>query len=133
MVGSMRSFCSIGPPAGATASSAHGRRGRRLANAPLAPAGAQSGGAHRHPSAVDGCFRRVLPWAAKQLSTSFSLIKIMDATLHALGGILLKAVPTFRLVLALHFYLKSIFFKPLEKVLGQRYEEIGRASCRERV
>jgi F0F1-type ATP synthase membrane subunit b/b' len=46
----------------------------------------------------------------------------MDAMLHALGGILLKAVPTFLLVIFLHFYLKSVFFKPLEKVLRQRYE-----------
>ena len=46
----------------------------------------------------------------------------MDATLHALGGILLKAVPTFLLVLLLHVYLKNVFFKPLEKVLKQRYE-----------
>ncbi len=46
----------------------------------------------------------------------------MDAMLHALGGILLRAVPTFLLVILLHFYLKSIFFKPLEKVLAQRYE-----------
>jgi len=46
----------------------------------------------------------------------------MDAMLHALGGILLRAVPTFLLVIVLHFYLKSIFFKPLEKVLHQRYE-----------
>ena len=42
--------------------------------------------------------------------------------LHALGGILLRAVPTFLLVILLHFYLKSVFFKPLEKVLNQRYE-----------
>jgi F-type H+-transporting ATPase subunit b len=46
----------------------------------------------------------------------------MDAMLHALGGILLRAVPTFLLVILLHFYLKSVFFKPLEKVLNQRYE-----------
>jgi F-type H+-transporting ATPase subunit b len=46
----------------------------------------------------------------------------MDATLHALGGILLKAVPTFLLVVLLNFYLKYVFFKPLEKVLGQRYD-----------
>jgi F-type H+-transporting ATPase subunit b len=46
----------------------------------------------------------------------------MDATFHALGGILLRAVPTFLLVIVLHFYLKMIFFKPLEKVLHQRYE-----------
>ena len=42
--------------------------------------------------------------------------------LHALGGILLRAVPTLLLVILLHFYLKSIFFKPLGKVLHQRYE-----------
>lgn len=45
----------------------------------------------------------------------------MDATLHALGGILLKAVPTFLLVVLLHFYLKKMFFQPMEKVLHQRY------------
>jgi F-type H+-transporting ATPase subunit b len=45
----------------------------------------------------------------------------MDATLHALGGILLRAIPTFLLVILLHFYLKSMFFKPLEKVLQQRF------------
>jgi F-type H+-transporting ATPase subunit b len=45
----------------------------------------------------------------------------MDAMLHALGRILLGAVPTFLLVILLHFYLKSMFFKPLEKVLAQRY------------
>ena len=42
--------------------------------------------------------------------------------LHALGGILLRAVPTFLLVVLLHFYLKSVFFKPLEKVLHARYD-----------
>jgi F-type H+-transporting ATPase subunit b len=46
----------------------------------------------------------------------------MDAMLHALGGILLHAIPTFLMVVILHFYLKSIFFKPLEKVLDQRFE-----------
>ena len=46
----------------------------------------------------------------------------MYATLLALGGILLKAVPTFLLVLLLNFYLKAVFFKPLEKVLRERYE-----------
>jgi F-type H+-transporting ATPase subunit b len=45
----------------------------------------------------------------------------MDATLHQLGEILLRAVPTFLLVILLHFYLKSVFFKPLKKVLHQRY------------
>lgn len=42
--------------------------------------------------------------------------------MHALGGILLHAIPTLLMVVFLHFYLKSIFFKPLEKVLHQRYE-----------
>ncbi|MCL5745636.1 MAG: hypothetical protein M1541_17215 [Acidobacteria bacterium] len=46
----------------------------------------------------------------------------MDATLHALGGILLRAVPTFLLVILLHFYLKNVFFKPLERVLKERYD-----------
>ena len=46
----------------------------------------------------------------------------MDAMFQALGGILLKAVPTFLLVVLLHFYLKGLLFKPLRKVLQQRYE-----------
>ena len=45
----------------------------------------------------------------------------MEATLHQLGGILLKALPTFLLVIFLHYYLKYMFFKPLEKTLGERY------------
>jgi F-type H+-transporting ATPase subunit b len=51
----------------------------------------------------------------------------MDAMLHALGGILLRAIPTFLLVVILHFYLKNVFFKPLEKVLHKRYEATGGA------
>jgi len=46
----------------------------------------------------------------------------MDAMLQALGGILLRAVPTFLLVILLHFYLKNMFFKPLEKVLHERFQ-----------
>jgi F-type H+-transporting ATPase subunit b len=46
----------------------------------------------------------------------------MEATLHALGGILLKAVPTFLLLVLLHYFLKGVFFKPLQKVLHQRHE-----------
>ncbi len=46
----------------------------------------------------------------------------MEQTLHALGEILLKAVPTFVLVLLLYVYLTRMFFRPLEKVLKQRYE-----------
>ena len=33
-----------------------------------------------------------------------------------------RAIPTFLLVILLHFFLKSFFFKPLEKVLAKRYE-----------
>jgi len=46
----------------------------------------------------------------------------MEETLRALSGILLRAIPTFVLVVLLHFYLKAVFFKPLQKVLRQRYE-----------
>jgi F-type H+-transporting ATPase subunit b len=46
----------------------------------------------------------------------------MDAMLQALGGIVLRAVPTFLLILLFHFYLKNIFFKPLGNVLKARYE-----------
>src|SRR3954452_6008069 len=63
----------------------------------------------------------MLPYSAKQYDGVLQT-NIMDAMLHALGGILLRAVPTFLLVVLLHFYLKSMFFKPLKKVLDQRYE-----------
>jgi F-type H+-transporting ATPase subunit b len=46
----------------------------------------------------------------------------MDETLRSLGGILLRAIPTFVLVVLLHFYLKFIFFEPLRRVLRQRFE-----------
>src|SRR5260370_40558352 len=46
----------------------------------------------------------------------------MDATLHALAGILLRAIPTFLLVILLHFFLKYAFFRPLDRVLKTRYE-----------
>ena len=46
----------------------------------------------------------------------------MDTMLHDLGQLLLRAVPTFLLVFALDFYLNYMFFKPLEKVLQQRYD-----------
>jgi F-type H+-transporting ATPase subunit b len=46
----------------------------------------------------------------------------MDETLHSLGAILLKAVPTFILLLLLHVYLKIVFFKPLQAVLEKRRE-----------
>jgi F-type H+-transporting ATPase subunit b len=46
----------------------------------------------------------------------------MDEMLNELGQLLLRAVPTFLIVIALDFYLKYMFFKPLEKVLQQRYD-----------
>ncbi len=46
----------------------------------------------------------------------------MGATLYAVGGILLRAIPTFLLVIFLQVYLRMMFFKPLEKVLKLRYD-----------
>jgi F-type H+-transporting ATPase subunit b len=46
----------------------------------------------------------------------------MDKTLHDLGAILLKAVPTFVLLLLLNAYLNAVFFKPLKAVLQKRRE-----------
>lgn len=46
----------------------------------------------------------------------------MESVLVQLGGLLLKALPTFILVLVLHFYLKLVFFKPLKRVLDTRFE-----------
>src|SRR5579862_5456019 len=47
----------------------------------------------------------------------------MEDTINALGGILLRAIPTFCLVVFLHFYLKYVFFKPMGKVLDARYQK----------
>jgi len=44
----------------------------------------------------------------------------MEATLHALGQLLLKAIPTIFLLLVVHFYLKGMFFRPMAKVLAER-------------
>jgi F-type H+-transporting ATPase subunit b len=46
----------------------------------------------------------------------------MEATLHALGEILVQAIPTFVLVLLLFLYLRSMFYKPMERVLADRSE-----------
>jgi F-type H+-transporting ATPase subunit b len=46
----------------------------------------------------------------------------MDEILRSLGDLLLQAIPTFLLVVFLVFYLKAVFFGPLEKTLKQRYE-----------
>jgi F-type H+-transporting ATPase subunit b len=44
----------------------------------------------------------------------------MEQTLHDLSGILLAAIPSALLLIILHFYLKAMLFKPLQKVLKQR-------------
>lgn len=54
----------------------------------------------------------------------------MDQTLSALGDILLKALPTFFLVLFLYVYLRQMFFAPLGKVLAERQEATAGARQR---
>jgi F-type H+-transporting ATPase subunit b len=44
----------------------------------------------------------------------------MEATLQALGQLLLKGVPTIFLLLVVHFYLKGVFFRPMGDVLAKR-------------
>src|ERR1700676_1570883 len=44
----------------------------------------------------------------------------MQETLQALGGILLKAIPTIILLIVLHFYLKAVLFGALDRVLKER-------------
>jgi F-type H+-transporting ATPase subunit b len=46
----------------------------------------------------------------------------MQETLQALGGILLKAIPTVILLIILHFYLKAMLFGPLDRVMQKRRE-----------
>jgi F-type H+-transporting ATPase subunit b len=46
----------------------------------------------------------------------------MEETLQALGGILLKAIPTVIFLIILHFYLKAMLFGPLDRVMKQRRE-----------
>jgi F-type H+-transporting ATPase subunit b len=46
----------------------------------------------------------------------------MEQTLQALGGILLKAIPTVILLLILHAYLRAMLFRPIAKMLKQREE-----------
>ena len=46
----------------------------------------------------------------------------MEQTLQALGGILLKAIPTAVLLLVLYAYFKAMLFGPLTKIEKQRKE-----------
>jgi len=44
----------------------------------------------------------------------------MESTLHALGDLLIKAIPTVLFFIFLTYYLKRTFFRPLAKVLEER-------------
>jgi F0F1-type ATP synthase membrane subunit b/b' len=44
----------------------------------------------------------------------------MESTLHDLGQLLLKAIPTLFLLLVVHLYLKQMFFRPMADVLARR-------------
>lgn len=44
----------------------------------------------------------------------------MDATLHALADLLIRAVPTILFFILLTFYLKAVLFRPLAKILEER-------------
>ncbi len=44
----------------------------------------------------------------------------MEQILHALQGILVRALPTFFLVILLHWFLKKVLFQPLDRVLEER-------------
>jgi F-type H+-transporting ATPase subunit b len=44
----------------------------------------------------------------------------MESTLHDLGQLLLKAIPTLFLLLVVHFYLKRMFFRPMADILAKR-------------
>ncbi|OFV99430.1 MAG: hypothetical protein A3H28_03255 [Acidobacteria bacterium RIFCSPLOWO2_02_FULL_61_28] len=46
-------------------------------------------------------------------------------SLIALGGILLRAIPTFLLVWFLYLYITRVFYRPLQETLRKRYEATG--------
>ena len=46
----------------------------------------------------------------------------MEALVQALGGLLLRAVPTIILLILVHFYLKFMLFRPLQEVRRKRRE-----------
>ncbi len=47
----------------------------------------------------------------------------MEQMLHSAGALLVQALPTFFVVVLLHWYLKTTLFQPLEKVLADRHAE----------
>ena len=46
----------------------------------------------------------------------------MDSVLDALGQLLLKALPTFILFYLVHLFLKWVLYRPMDRVLGQRWK-----------
>src|SRR5581483_11224892 len=59
----------------------------------------------------------------------------MEATLQALGGLLVKATFTVIVLVLLHIYLRLVFFSPLDRILKKRFEmtEGARAAAGESV
>jgi F-type H+-transporting ATPase subunit b len=47
----------------------------------------------------------------------------MDATLHALGDLLIKAIPTAAFFIFLCFYLQKVFFQPVARILEERRKQ----------
>jgi F-type H+-transporting ATPase subunit b len=47
----------------------------------------------------------------------------MDATLHALGDLLVKAIPTAVFFIVLAFYLQKVFFQPMARILDERRKQ----------
>jgi F0F1-type ATP synthase membrane subunit b/b' len=54
----------------------------------------------------------------------------MDTIFTQLGSLLLQAIPTALILIFLHFFLSNIFFKPLKKVMDERYDRTEGASKR---
>ena len=46
----------------------------------------------------------------------------MEAVISSLGKLLVSAIPTFVLLLLLHFYLKWAFYGPMDRLLRERWE-----------
>jgi F-type H+-transporting ATPase subunit b len=44
----------------------------------------------------------------------------MDATLHALAGLLIKSIPTILFFMVLTLYLKRVYFRPIAHILEER-------------
>lgn len=47
----------------------------------------------------------------------------MDATLHALGDLLIKAIPTAFFFIFLCVYLQKVFFQPMARILDERRKQ----------